>query len=320
MSLNLLESEPLIFLGSRLKRLSDRFLADAAKIHEYVNTGVTPSQGVLLAHIGAAGEISVLELANMLGQSQPAISKNLVGLAKIGLIANIKCLDKRQRIVTLSEKGEVLLARISKEIWQSVAIAVNEILGEKPADFIEALNAIESRLDEKSFEKRFREIKMQKNNEIEIIEYDTQFAQDFYDINVEWIKDLFVMEQVDIDVLSNPQKFILDDGGAILLARHQEHGIVGTCALMKMGNGAFELTKMGVRKDLRGLKIGEKLLLATTDYAKNMGVKRLFLLSNYKNAAAIALYEKHGWKHSKTIMEEFGGEYERCDVAMEYEI
>ncbi len=320
MSINLLESKPLIFLGSRLKHLSDRFLTDAAKIHEFVNTGVTPSQGVLLAHIGAAREISVLELANILGQSQPAISKNLVGLSKLNLITNIKSMDNRQRIVTLSAEGKRLLGRINKEIWQNVEIAVKEILGENQIEFIEALNKIESRLDQKSFEKRFREIKMQKNNEVEIIDYDPKYAQDFYDINVEWIKDLFVMEQVDIDVLSNPQKFILDDGGAILLARHQTHGIVGTCALMNMGNGAFELTKMGVRKDQRGLKIGERLLLATTEYAKNMGVKRLFLLSNYKNAAAIALYEKHGWKHSQELMEEFGSEYERCDVAMEYTI
>ena len=80
----------------------------------------------------------------------------------------------------------------------------------------------------------------------------------------------------------------------------------------------WELTKLGVRGNLRGLKIGEKVFNAALEKAKAMKVEKLFLLTNKKQKAGIGLYEKTGWQHSKMIMEKFGAEYERCDVAMLY--
>lgn len=149
-------------------------------------------------------------------------------------------------------------------------------------------------------------------------EFEDDLAQSFHDINAEWIESMFVLEQTDRDVLENPRARIVDPGGAILFVEAEGLGVIGTCALQKTGVSAFELTKMGVRETVRGLKAGEFLLKAVIERARTMGADPLYLLTNRKCAAAIHLYEKLGFRHDAGIMATYGTRYERCDVAMMY--
>ena len=65
----------------------------------------------------------------------------------------------------------------------------------------------------------------------ELINYQPKYAEDFKKLNVAWLEKFFVVEKYDEDVLSNPQKYILDKGGDIFFIL--EDGIVkGTFALM----------------------------------------------------------------------------------------
>ena len=102
-------------------------------------------------------------------------------------------------------------------------------------------------------------------------EYDDSLAAAFHAINAEWITAMFALEDHDREVLENPRKHILDPGGAILFAEHTDFGVIGTCALMPTGGGAFELTKMGVLESARGLKAGEFLLEAAIARAAALG-------------------------------------------------
>jgi GNAT superfamily N-acetyltransferase len=72
---------------------------------------------------------------------------------------------------------------------------------------------------------------------------------------------------------------------------------------------------MGVLESARGLKAGEFLLAAVIDRAMALGADPLYLLTNTKCAAAIHLYEKHGFRHDPDIMARYGSRYERCNVA-----
>jgi N-acetylglutamate synthase-like GNAT family acetyltransferase len=151
-----------------------------------------------------------------------------------------------------------------------------------------------------------------------IRDYEDGLAADFHDINVEWISAMFALEPADREVLENPRDRIIAPGGAILFVEAQGLGVIGTCALRKTGESAFELTKMAVRESARGLKAGEFLLAAVIARAKAMRIERLYLLTNARCAAAIHLYEKLGFEHDAEIMALYGARYERCDVAMRY--
>ena len=156
------------------------------------------------------------------------------------------------------------------------------------------------------------------NKDIEIVINAPELLPYFKSINEEWITDMFSLEPTDRDVLNNAQTLIVDQGGKILYARHPSLGVVGTCALLKKVEGAFELTKMGVLKRARGLKVGETLLQAVIALAKDMNINKLFLLTNHRCEAAIHLYLKNGFEHDAEMMRQYGSLYQRSDVAMRY--
>ncbi len=159
---------------------------------------------------------------------------------------------------------------------------------------------------------------MAEDNTLEWLTYEPSLAQDFLAINEEWIEEMFTLEETDRRILEEPQERIIDPGGQILFAKHKSRGILGCCALMKHAPGVFELTKMGVRKEARGLKVGEQLLQRVLQLAQEMPIQRLFLLTSHHCEAAIHLYAKNGFEHDAEVLRTYGCSYERCDVAMKY--
>jgi GNAT superfamily N-acetyltransferase len=134
------------------------------------------------------------------------------------------------------------------------------------------------------------------SDDIHIVDYNSTHHHAFRDINTAWIKEDFVMEKTDEEVLDDPEKYILNDGGIILMAIYKDEP-VGACALINEGHGIYELTKMGVYKQFRGLKMGYYLGKAIVERAKKIGAKKIILHSNTKGSAkAVELYRQLGFK------------------------
>jgi putative acetyltransferase len=118
----------------------------------------------------------------------------------------------------------------------------------------------------------------------------------FRTLNEEWITRHFMLEKMDRETLGDPQKKILEKGGYIFMVYANDQA-VGCVALIPIGNGVYELSKMAVSPELRGLGIGRRLLLHAIAEAKRIGARSLFLGSNAKLANAVHLYESVGFRH-----------------------
>jgi N-acetylglutamate synthase-like GNAT family acetyltransferase len=95
---------------------------------------------------------------------------------------------------------------------------------------------------------------------VKILNFKEEYSKYFYELNMEWLKTHFYVEEHDEEILSNPKEFIIDAGGIILFAQYDSK-IVGTAALMPVAeDNCFELTKMAVSPDYRGNKIGQIIL------------------------------------------------------------
>ncbi len=152
---------------------------------------------------------------------------------------------------------------------------------------------------------------------IKIIDFDRKYAQSFYDLNIEWLKTYFYVEPFDEDVLSRPDKYIINKGGFIFFAM-KENEVVGTVALMPTHTkGILELTKMAVLPEERGQKIGQHLLQYCIDFGKEQNLKALLLYSNTKLENAIYLYRKYGFKELEL---EINNPYQRADIKMLLEL
>lgn len=150
-------------------------------------------------------------------------------------------------------------------------------------------------------------------NSIEIIPFDEQYANHFYDLNIEWLKTFFYVEAHDEEVLSQAKKYIIDNGGYIYFAKLDET-IVGTVALIKVEGNIFELSKMAVLPTFRGKKIGQQLLQYCLDFAKANNFEKLLLYSNRSLENAIYIYRKYGFVE---IPIEEDNPYARGDIKME---
>jgi len=307
-------------LGSRLKRLSERLIADAAQVYKHCGHDIQPKWFTLLALLDKKQQVSIVDAAQLLGLTQPAISQFSKELLAKGLvITTLSDTDSRKKFLSLTEQGQLTVLAM-QPMWQAVDSAAKQLCNEAGDGFFELVQKFETALSQQSLLQRSI-ILLEKpavNNDVEFIDFSPELAIDFKSINSEWINEMFELEASDLEALNYPQKNIIDKGGKIYFAKHATLGIVGACALLKKEDNSFELTKMGVLKKARGLKIGETLLEHVINKANEMKLTKLFLLTNHTCEAAIHLYEKHGFRHDVNIMKMYASKYQRCDVAMRY--
>jgi DNA-binding MarR family transcriptional regulator len=141
-------------LGSRLKRLSELFIHEATEIYQHFGLDIQPKWFTLLALIHHKRQVSVVEAADYLGLSQPAITQFCQQLAKRELIDFVICKkDARRRLITLSKTGQESV-KTMLPIWQAVQDAAQEISREYESDLYLAIQKCENALKRKTLKQR----------------------------------------------------------------------------------------------------------------------------------------------------------------------
>ena len=135
----------------------------------------------------------------------------------------------------------------------------------------------------------------------------------FRQLNEEWISRYFTLEPADLKALDHPEEYILAPGGRILFAE-VDGQVVGTCALIKMADGGYELAKMAVAPAAQGQQIGYLLGQAAVQRVRDLGGQRVYLESNSQLGPALALYRKLGFRD---LAVPNPSPYARADVQME---
>jgi len=310
-------AEPnMLFFGSRLKRLAERFQSGAARVLVELDIPIQLAHLPLVYALAQRG-MTVGQLAEAIGSTQPGVTRSIGQLLEQGLVASSPGEDRRERHLELTPAGTAVISAAKTKLWPRVLAAMEELRAPLSPAFETDLALLEAGLARDPLDSR---ILRDRSSQLHLIDYRDDHAADFRAINVEWIEAMFTLEPRDREVLDSPRERIIDCGGAILLAEHASLGVIGTGALQRSRDGVFELTKMAVRGTARGLKAGELLVRGLIDRAAAMGAREVFLLSNRACAAAVHLYKKAGFVHDAGIMREHGAEYARCDVAMRYRI
>ena len=107
---------------------------------------------------------------------------------------------------------------------------------------------------------------------------------------------------IPIDLEAQPDlkeisRFYQKDNGNFWIAR-QGGTVIGTIALLDIGNQQAALRKMFVHKDYRGkdYQVGQSLLDELIQWARQKGLTELFLGTTEKFIAAQRFYEKNGFE------------------------
>lgn len=305
-------------IGTRLRRLSEWITEDAAQIYTLYGVELQPKWFPVYYVLSGGEAKTITQIAEEIEHSHVSVSKIIREMAKQGLINfGSDATDARKNLVSLSEKGLAINAKISAQ-YEDVGSAIDAISAQSNHDLWKAIEEWEFLLGQKSLLQRVVEQrKARESQSVRIVEYTPEYQQAFRDLNVEWISKYFKMEAADYQALDHPQSYILDQGGHILVALYQNEP-VGVCALIKKEHPVFdyELAKMAVSPKAQGKSIGFLLGQACLDKARSLGAKKVFLESNTLLKPAINLYYKLGFEK----ISGYPSPYERSNIQMVVEL
>jgi len=312
--MNFFEETGKVALGSRLRMLTDKVTEDAAQIYKLYDIDMQPKWFPVFYALTMEREKTITELAKAIGHSHPSVSKIISEMLKKGYVKESKDkTDGRRNVISLSKKGAQIAEKIKDQLVD-VNAAIEEISAQAQHKLWEAIGEWEFLLEQKTLLRRVMEKKKERDSlKVEIVDYLPEYQDVFRSLNVEWISKYFTMEESDYKALDDPQGYILDKGGLILVARYEDEPL-GVCALIKMNDGEydFELAKMAVSPKAQGKNVGFLLANAIIEKAKSLGATKIYLESNTILKPAINLYHKLGFQ-------KVAGKptpYARCNIQM----
>ncbi|MBO9642634.1 MAG: MarR family transcriptional regulator [Pseudacidovorax sp.] len=134
-------------LGTRLKRTGELLQAQTQAVLASHGFDQPAAHFPLLAALDRLGALSVGELSQAVGVSQPVVTRSLKGLEDDGLVQSATGdEDRRVRRVALSRKGRSLVQRARREAWPAIESAVAQACARSRGDLLSQLAALEDAL------------------------------------------------------------------------------------------------------------------------------------------------------------------------------
>ncbi len=142
-------------LGTRLKRIGETLQAQTQAVLAAHGFEQPAAWFPLLAALDRLGPLSVGELSQAVGVSQPVVTRSLRGLEDDGLIESQATeADRRVRRIALSRKGQGLVARSQREAWPAIEHAVAQACEGLTGDLLAQLAALEDALADQPLPQR----------------------------------------------------------------------------------------------------------------------------------------------------------------------
>jgi len=311
----------LLSLGSRLKRLSDQMMYQVSDIYRHRQIDFEPSWLPVFSLLQDGKARAITDISQTLGLAHPSVIQITNAMIKRGVAASQKdSADSRRRLIQLTDSGKAMRADLI-EVWDDIRQSVDQIMQEADCNLLQDVEAVEKVLIHQNLFYRTEKQHLQRtsvSSRVEIVPYEDRVHRRlFRDLNVAWVQRWFTMEAADYEVLDYPQENIIDPGGAILMAK-LNGAVVGTCALIKINDSLFELSKMAVAEKARGSGIGGQLGQATLDKARVLGAQKVKLYSNDRLKPALRLYQKLGFQ--RVPLDAEAEKYQRSNVKMELDL
>jgi len=304
------------FLGiaTRLKRISEMMIHSGRQMYKLLNMDIEPNWYLIFKLLEKHETLSVTEMAEKLRFAHPSVITIVKKMKdKDYLESYINPDDTRKQQFKLSEKAKQMLPEF-KELWTCGLHGMNKIF--ENDCLLKELEHLEDALNEKSFKDRTLENYFP-GNRIKMVQFSPEYAVDFASLNYEWLNQYFEIEEHDREMLDEPEEYIINKGGYILLALNGQNKAIGAVALLKETEDVYELAKMVVTSAYKGFKIGNQLMQEAIKLATEIGAKKVFLESNRKLVPALNLYRKYGFVE---VEHDANTPYERSDIKMELEL
>ena len=143
--------------GSRMKRLSENIMRGGEEVYRFYGVDFEPKWFPLFYYLTQKGEAGIMEIAESLNVTHPAVIQTAKELEKKGLIISKKSAeDARKRNLKISKKGKNLLPKL-RIIWEGIKDMNAHIIQTREHDILIALKEIEDAWAAKPFVEQYKE-------------------------------------------------------------------------------------------------------------------------------------------------------------------
>ena len=134
-------------LGSRLRRIGERLQADTQRVMDEMDVPLQAGQYPFLGALDRLGPLTVGELAEAVGITQPGATRCVAELVKLGMVGVRQAGDdQRRKIVSLTGQGTQQVDFAKREVWPRIEAAVADLCGTLSGPLLDQLAAIEDGL------------------------------------------------------------------------------------------------------------------------------------------------------------------------------
>ncbi|WP_233402879.1 bifunctional helix-turn-helix transcriptional regulator/GNAT family N-acetyltransferase [Marinomonas transparens] len=301
-------------MGSRLKRLSDHLFQEVQGIYQEYGIPISGTYFPILRLLQLSGAMSVMDMAEKLKVSHPAVSKQVTKMLKEGLLEKeLDPCDQRRSHLKLSADGHQAMAQV-EPILQEMKVVLDGVINIPSANFLQALEQVERQL----LGNELTEMVIDRLSRVNIIPYKETHQSAFFALNMHWLESYFPDQVIEADyqVLEDPQASIIDKSGFVWMAiREGSERALGTLAMLPDSQAnSTALLKLAVAEHAQGKGIAQRLMDQAIAQARQMGVEKMTLETASCLEAAKRLYEKNGFVEMPAPKPSL---YERADVYME---
>lgn len=257
----------------------------------YLDADFSLTEARILYEIGASPGLTASSLRNTLGLNAGYVSRCLALLAKRKLVRQrASRQDGREKLLALSSAGESTVARLNEQSALQIQGLLANVTATDRDILLQSLSRVRSILSEPTKRsvlkaRSVRIIRLSKSNNDAI-----RLLREYYQ----------AVRVVQRDTPEAIQKIIDDPSSGVWLAYLQKKA-VGCVVLRKLNSIPFagECKRLYVQPMARGHRIADKLLDAQEDFARDQGLRWIYLDSYDDLKVAIALYRKRGYVSCK---------------------
>jgi DNA-binding MarR family transcriptional regulator len=144
--MNLYQSLGYLVLGSRLRRMSETFLAEINRIYQNEGIEFEASWFPVFYLLSKNESLSIKELSEQTEVSHPAASQLITNLRNKGMVETSVCTDDgRRQLVQFTDKGRSVLNQILP-IWEAINTSMMELAESDvaAAQLLPAISAMEN--------------------------------------------------------------------------------------------------------------------------------------------------------------------------------
>jgi DNA-binding MarR family transcriptional regulator len=145
--MNLYQKLGHLVLGSRLRRMSETFLAEINRIYQNEGIDFDASWFPVFYLLSKNDSLSIKELSEQTEVSHPAASQLITNLKNRNLVeTTVSVDDGRKQLVQFTDKGRALLKQILP-VWDAISSSMAELAASDPkiAELLPAISALENK-------------------------------------------------------------------------------------------------------------------------------------------------------------------------------